>query len=61
MRPGLLADPGVDRGMGGCGGLEFKRDQRMEQVTAGSRCLSGFFSPQLKCHLLREALPDHTI
>lgn len=45
----------------------FRREQRTEQVTAGTQVLnsspvwSGSFSPQLKYHLLREALPDHTI
>lgn len=65
-RPGLMADPGVEGGMS-WGRLGFTREQKTEQVTAGTEVpnsspgWSGSFSPQLKYYLLSEALPDHTI
>ena len=65
-RPGLTADPEVEGAMS-WGRLRFRREQKTEQVTAGtevpnsSPVWSAFFSPQLKYYLLWEALPDHTI
>lgn len=60
-----MADPVVKGGMS-WGRLKFRREQKTEQVTAGTQVAnspiwSGFFSSQLKYYLLWEALADHTI